>query len=111
VHRLGLAGRKTTSRQPVPRRTSPRRDRAGRVPMRKPVLRSRPCPATPDRLPPASAALMLSVAQLTAATCHWPIGDPRALGFGFCGVRIAAGRQPYCTAHQCIGHQPQRGRA
>ena len=29
VHRLGLAGRNTTSRQPVPRRTSPRRDRFG----------------------------------------------------------------------------------
>ena len=25
VHRLGLAGRKTTSRKPLPRRTSPRR--------------------------------------------------------------------------------------
>ena len=31
VHRLGLAGRKTTSRQPVPRRTSPRRGKSGRV--------------------------------------------------------------------------------
>jgi hypothetical protein len=29
VHRLGLAGRKTTSRQPVPRRTSPRRGKSG----------------------------------------------------------------------------------
>ena len=31
VHRLGLAGRKTTSRKPAPRRTSPRRGRSGRV--------------------------------------------------------------------------------
>ena len=31
VHRLGLPGRKTTSRQLVPRRTSPRRGKSGRV--------------------------------------------------------------------------------
>ena len=35
VHRLGLAGRKTTSRQPVPRRTSPRRNGSGRVELRR----------------------------------------------------------------------------
>jgi GcrA cell cycle regulator len=111
VHRLGLAGRATTSRQPRPRRTSPRRT-GGRSGMRKPVLRSRPCPATPDRLPPAPAALMLSVAQLTAATCHWPIGDPRAPGFGFCGARATPGdKQPYCATHQRFGHQPRRARA
>ncbi len=111
VHRLGLPGRATTSRTPRLRRTIARRDRAGRVSMRKPVLRSRPCPATPDRLPPAPAALMLSVAQLTDTMCHWPVGDPRAAAFGFCGAKTAAGRQPYCAVHQCIGHQPRRGRA
>ena len=109
VHRLGLAGRRTALRQP--RRTSPRRT-GGRSGMRKPVLRSRPCPATPNRLPPAPAALMLSVAQLTAATCHWPIGDPRAPGFGFCGARATPGdKQPYCATHRRFGHQPRRARA
>ncbi len=39
VHRLGLAGRKTTSRKPGPRRTSPRRDRPGRVELRLPPSR------------------------------------------------------------------------
>ncbi len=109
VHRLGLAGRKTTSRTPQLRRTIARRDRASRVSMRKPVLRSRPCPATPDRLPPAPAAQMLSVAKLTAATCHWPVGDPRSAEFGFCGNRTAPGHQPYCAHHQAAGHN--RGHA
>jgi GcrA cell cycle regulator len=107
VHRLGLAGRKTASRPP--RRTSPRRNRAGRVSMRKPVPLLRSCPATPDDLPP-TPALMLSVAQLTASTCHWPIGDPHEAGFGFCGARNAAGPQPYCAAHQRIGHNRGTGR-
>ncbi len=108
VHRLGLAGRATTSRQPRPRRTIGRRDRAGGVSMRKLVF-VRPRPVPPDRLPPAPAALMLSVAQLKDATCHWPIGDPRAPGFGFCGAKAASGRQPYCAHHQAAGHN--RGHA
>ncbi len=105
AHRLGLAGRKTTSRTPRPRRTSPLRNRTT-------VLRARPFSSTPDRLPPAPAALMLSVSQLADATCHWPIGDPRAPGFGFCGNRTAPGHhQPYCAAHQVAGHQPRGARA
>ena len=110
VHRLGLAGRATTSRKPLLRRTSPHRDRASRVSMRKPVPRSRSCPATPDRLPPAPAALTIALADLAGSSCHWPVGDPREPGFGFCGAKIAAGRQPYCAAHQHIGHELRRAR-
>ena len=102
AHRLGLPGRKTTSRTPRPRRTSPLRNRTM-------VLRSRPCPATPDRLPAVPTALMLSVAGLTGSTCHWPIGDPRSAEFGFCGSQTASGRQPYCAHHQAAGHN--RGHA
>ena len=109
VHRLGLPGRKTTSRSPRPRRTSPRRTSTGRVSMRKPAPLLRSYPATPDDLPP-TPALMLSVAQLTGSTCHWPVGDPREAGFGFCGARTAAGRQPYCAAHQRTGHNRGAGR-
>ena len=110
VHRLGLAGRATAERSP--RRSSPRRNRAGRISMRKPVLRLWSYPATPDGLPPAPAAQMLSVAQLTAATCHWPIGDPRAPGFGFCGRRKSTGI-PYCEHHAAIAYNPaaRRGSA
>ena len=49
VHRLGLAGRKTTSRQPVPRRTSPRRGKSGRVELRLPL-----CTLCAARLPDAA---------------------------------------------------------
>jgi GcrA cell cycle regulator len=108
IHRLGLPGRKTASRQP--RRTSPRRDRAGRVSIRMPVF-IRPLPVPPIDLPPAPAALMLSVAQLTGATCHWPVGDPLLPGFGFCGCQKAPGA-PYCEHHAAIAYNPaaRRGR-
>ncbi len=101
AHRLGLPGRKTTSRTPRPRRTSP---------LCKPAF-IRPRPVPPLDLPPASAALMLSVSQLADGMCHWPVGDPRSLSFGFCGNRTAPGHQPYCDAHQVAGHQPRGARA
>ncbi len=104
VHRLGLAGRKTTSRTPRRRRTSPLCNRTT-------VQRSHSCPSTPDRLPPAAAALMLSVGRLTDATSHWPIGDPRAPSFGFCG-RSKSSSVPYCEHHAAIAYNPagRRGR-
>jgi hypothetical protein len=80
VHRLGLAGRKTTSRQPVPRRTSPRRDRSGRVELRLPPSRfvrsASPLPPAP---PPPVAALMLPLRQLRDDQCRWPVGDEEDL--------------------------------
>jgi len=106
VHRLGLACRKTTSRQPVPRRTSPRRDRSGRVELRLPPSRfvraASPLPPSP---PPSVAALMLPLRQLRDDQCHWPIGDPRAPGFGFCGRRKSTGI-PYCEHHAAIAYNP-----
>jgi GcrA cell cycle regulator len=105
VHRLGLAGRKTTSRQPAPRRTSPRRDRSGRVELRQPPARfvrtSSPLP--PDN--PPVAALMLPLRQLRDDQCRWPVGDPRKAGFGFCGCQKGPG-VPYCGHHAAIAYNP-----
>jgi GcrA cell cycle regulator len=36
--------------------------------------------------------------QLTAATCHWPVGDPKSPGFFFCG-RPALADESYCGPH------------
>ena len=113
VHRLGLAGRKTTSRQPVPRRTSPRRDRLGRVEPRLPSSRfMRPASPLPPSPPSPVAALMLPLRQLRDDQCRWPIGDPREAGFGFCGRRKSTGI-PYCEHHAAIAYNPaaRRGSA
>src|SRR5208337_3642371 len=96
VHRLGLAGRKTTSRKPAPRRTSPRRGSSGRVELRQPHARFvRPASPLPPAPPPPVAALMLPLRQLRDNHCRWPVGDPREDGFGFCGCQKAGG-VPYC---------------
>lgn len=40
----------------------------------------------------------LSLLQLNEHTCKWPIGDPLAEGFYFCGQHSDEGR-PYCEFH------------
>jgi hypothetical protein len=41
---------------------------------------------------------------LTAQTCRWPIGDPGAEDFFFCGGETAAGL-PYCVFHARIAYK------
>jgi GcrA cell cycle regulator len=112
VHRLGLSGRKTSSRQPVPCRTSPRRGKSGRVERHLPPARFvRPASPMPPTPPSPVAALMLPLRQLRDDQCRWPIGDPRKAGFGFCGCQKAPG-VPYCAHHSAIAYNPaaRRGR-
>ncbi len=40
----------------------------------------------------------LSLLQLNEQTCKWPIGDPLAAGFYFCGQHSDDGK-PYCEFH------------
>jgi GcrA cell cycle regulator len=102
VHRLGLAGRKTTSRQPVPRRTSPSRVHFLR---QAPTRFVRPTAPLLPPPPPPVAALMLTLRQLRADQCRWPIGDPKEARFGFCGRQKAPG-VPYCGHHAAIAYNP-----
>ncbi len=108
VHRLGLPGRKTTSRKPAPRRNG-----SGRVELRLPPARFvRPASPPMPAPPPPVAALMLPLRQLRDDQCCWPIGDPYEAGFGFCGCQKASG-VPYCGHHAAIAYNPaaRRGRA
>ncbi|HLB07331.1 MAG TPA: GcrA family cell cycle regulator [Alphaproteobacteria bacterium] len=38
------------------------------------------------------------VGMAKGAVCHWPLGEPGADGFGFCGKPAAPGK-PYCAEH------------
>jgi GcrA cell cycle regulator len=41
---------------------------------------------------------LLTILQVTAKTCKWPIGDPGHAGFGFCGAP-PRDNAPYCDHH------------
>ena len=100
IHRLGLSGRPAPSR--------PGRTRVVRLP--RPVAISRRQANLPPRAvvalptPPEGPGLVATMAALSAHVCRWPIGDPKAADFSFCG-RLANG--PYCPAHQGQAFRPR----
>jgi GcrA cell cycle regulator len=99
IHRLGLSGR------PAPSLPAP--VRAVRPP-RPPVQAQRHRPKGPPARAaapgaPEGSGMIASVTALGAHTCRWPIGDPKAQDFSFCG-RLAHG--PYCPAHTAQAVRP-----
>ena len=99
VHRLGLSGRAQPSR-PARLTRAPRR--AAPAPRPSPVARMTPPLARP-RPAAEGPGLVPSLAALGAHACKWPIGDPKAADFSFCG-RFAAGS--YCASHKAAAFQP-----
>ena len=53
-------------------------------------------------LSPAAAA----VVALDTKSCHWPIGDPQHVGFGYCCDPVVA--PPYCARHRSLAYLAPR---
>jgi GcrA cell cycle regulator len=119
VHRLGLSGRATTSRmkshrprarsQAGKRLMKPRYANAGSAALRQLYLGD-----TEPYTPPAEE-LVIPLAErkyiqtLTESCCRWPIGDPQAADFHFCGKKKVTGL-PYCEHHARRAFQPPQPR-
>ncbi len=52
---------------------------------------------------PPELAGMLTIMELTATSCRWPMGDPRDPDFRYCGQNIS--RQSYCIAHSKLAFE------
>ena len=116
VHRLGLAGRATSSRSsaPRPRRTHvPRANRAPSLmfgtrgntalkPQYEAEHDTEPAPLVELVIPLNERA---SIMTLKESMCRWPIGDPAEPEFHFCG-RKKCGTLPYCEHHARMAYQP-----
>lgn len=113
VHRLGLSGRATTSRN----KNRPRSTK------RKPMPIA-PSPSRADKVralyeaepyvPPVEEVYIplnerKYIHTLEEADCRWPIGDPRQPDFHFCGKNKIPGL-PYCEHHSRRAFQPPRPR-
>ncbi len=109
VHRLGLSGRATPS-QPArvafkaPRPARPAAPAAPRRMEAREVVRAEPRPIVYDEQPGSATVLTLG-----AHMCKWPIGDPSADSFTFCGKRTD-GDIPYCQHHAQVAYQPAQSR-
>lgn len=65
---------------------------------------------------PSQQSRGCSLLELTGTRCHWPVGDPRAADFYFCGVRTDGaiycgthGRLAYQPPASCVDRRPSRG--
>src|SRR5688572_13019033 len=122
VHRLGLAGRATTSRM----RSARPRNRVAHLPLRptrvqyrtqgnvalKPIFMPVEKPTValsivPSVAPDLSlpAALQVALLDLKENMCRWPIGDPQDDNFHFCGHTKVQGIS-YCEHHAQKAFQP-----
>jgi len=127
IHRLGLAERGKPSSAPRPR--APKASRAGAetcargpVVMGNVALAAVPrAVAVPAPLPEEEVVIQIStrvtLMELRESMCRWPIGDPAAPEFRFCGAHSPIGEGPYCRHHAGVAYQPhidrrrQHGRA
>lgn len=123
VHRLGLSGRATTSRMKSHR---PRARAAAAATARRMQQKTRFAPQgnsivrnlfQPEAEPfvPAVEELVIplkerrTIQTLTECSCRWPIGDPQAADFHFCGKNKVNGL-PYCEFHARRAFQPPQPR-
>lgn len=120
VHRLGLSGRATTSRMKSHRpraRAAAAANAKGRM-VNKARFATNGNPLVrqlyqPDAEPfiPAVEELVIplkerkTIQSLTECSCRWPIGDPQAAEFHFCGKDKVTGL-PYCEFHARRAFQP-----
>jgi len=101
VHRLGLAGRASPSRAERPRVSMPKSPSMRAHVPAIPVVEEDPL-----TLEDGSHATVLTISD---RMCRWPIGDPAATEFHFCGRSPKSG-SPYCEAHARKAYQPQQQR-
>jgi GcrA cell cycle regulator len=117
VHRLGLSGRAKSASNGAPRQRKARAPthmlRIGRSIRGNTALapvydiEAEAEPELVDNIIPISQRR--TILELTEATCRWPVGDPGAGDFFFCGGNTM-GSMPYCPLHARIAYQPAADR-
>jgi GcrA cell cycle regulator len=114
VHRLGLSGRAKSPSSSAPR---PRKARSSghMIRVQRPQVRGNNALAYDYEVEAEPEMLEIpmeqrkTLLQLSEKTCHWPVGDPSAPDFFFCGGE-SANDQPYCTFHCRVAFQPASDR-
>jgi GcrA cell cycle regulator len=116
VHRLGLSGRAKSASTSVPRQRKPRthqhmmriarpgvRGNTALAPLHVFETELEPEPEVIENIVPMGQRC--TILELTDSTCRWPIGDPSAADFFFCGGKTIEGL-PYCGYHSRVAYQP-----
>jgi len=56
---------------------------------------------------PLPESRRMSILELRAGTCRWPIGDPGQQGFCYCGADTGHPVAPYCPTHKARAFVPK----
>ena len=111
IHRLGLSPARpagASARSCPPRARHPRMAPHGRL------LRLIGAEVPGDTVAepaPIDSAQRCSLLEIAQDKCHWPIGDPHAADFAFCGNEAVTGFS-YCAGHARMAYRvPARRRA
>jgi GcrA cell cycle regulator len=115
IHRLGLSPARPAG---APARSCPPRARHPRLPPSSRLLRLIGTPASGGvadaataEPAPVDSAQRCSLLEIAQDKCHWPIGDPHAADFAFCGNAAVTGFS-YCAGHARMAYRlPVRRRA
>lgn len=121
VHRLGLSGRAkvpTASQRPrPPKPVKPPPSVRAHVPAISGNLAFALAPRVVEAPAPRMVAELvvplnepLGIMELRESTCRWPLGDPTASEFRYCGGEAVIGQGPYCRFHARIAYQPAQSR-
>jgi GcrA cell cycle regulator len=114
IHRLGLSPARPAgapARSCPPRVRSPRLSPSSRL-FRLIDAQTRGGAADASAEPaPIDSAQRCSLLEIAQDKCHWPIGDPHAEDFAFCGNEAVTGFS-YCAGHARMAYRvPARRRA
>lgn len=111
ISRLNLAQR---ARPSTPRKSPIERAKRVRptvsVTPRAPQVKAQPIEPQPRPVPQPEPLKLsedgrVTILHLSDKTCKWPIGDPGAEDFCFCGHKPREG-SPYCEYHARLAYQP-----
>jgi GcrA cell cycle regulator len=115
VHRLGLPLRAQAA-QPVKRPKKLAFPKPPRVPKAAvasnvksvgiPVEGTQLAVIKSDAFKPPVGTDRIMISDLTSSTCKWPLGDPGADDFTYCGSPTCSRRDVYCDDHRRIASQP-----
>ena len=114
VHRLKLTASPVKPRT-IARPRKPRQPQPGQIRFRQkpkvtvtPLVKLQMMKARPEgHLEPAASG-HVSIVQLSAKTCRWPIGDPAHPAFCYCGGLPKDGT-PYCEFHADKAYNKRHG--
>jgi GcrA cell cycle regulator len=122
IHRLGLAERSKAATAPRPRASRTPRTQIVEVHVEAPAVMGNvalalaPEAIVAPALRPLEEEVVVPITtrvtlmELRETMCRWPIGDPSAADFRFCGVKSPPGSGPYCCQHSRIAYQPAQER-